>query len=342
MQWPMAMAFTLTATLACVAVHAAQPAAAASKAAVQTAQAPEQPFLGGFLRETRIIYPLKLGDWHAEGEHIYEQQEAGVSVTYRDPGHADRLITLYFYPAGVVEDDEVRQVADESIADINSNIGIPGGYSDIRMGRLERFTYEPSTKNEGDKPSIDDGKSGPQQGWSVDMRSVRDGRAYHSAMALLQHRLYFVKGRLTVGEKVLSRKKTRELLQGFIADLLDNTTLDSTGGCWMPLPIVRKNAPLSADGPGVLFNIGPEGVEMEAVAYADRIEALDVTSTQAKVTQLLVMSMTDRLFPGCEPASELIPTIPEGMREIRIEYRLPKGKEAVPSRRLRTRTSGLG
>lgn len=65
MQWPMATAFTLTATLACVAVHAAQPAAATSKNAVQTAQAPEQPFLGSFLRETRIIYPLKLGDWHA-------------------------------------------------------------------------------------------------------------------------------------------------------------------------------------------------------------------------------------------------------------------------------------
>lgn len=106
------------------------------------------------------------------------------------------------------------------------------------------------------------------------------------SLVLLHDRLYFVKGRLTLGEQALSIRETSELLQTFLSDLLDRTTLTSTGGCWMPIPIVRKDAPLPAKNPEALFTIDQKGVGVEAVAYKDRIEVLDVNSSQAKVTQM--------------------------------------------------------
>jgi len=313
--------------------YAQQPQPITETSGAVQSEPPELPFLGGFLKETRILYPLQLGKWHAEGEHIYEQQDAGVSITYRDPSHADRLITVYFYPAGVIEDDMLKQAVDGSIADIKSNIGIPGGYADIQMDEPDLFTYQSKTG---------DGKASDKQGWSVGMRIIRDGRDLHSALALLHDRLYFVKGRLTLGEEALSIRETSQLLKSFMPDLLGKTTLTSTGGCWMPIPIVRKDAPLPAKNPEALFNIDQKGAGVDAVAYKDRIEALEVDSAQAKVMQLLAMSMTGRLFSGCEPPSDLLPSVPDGMREIRIEYRMPQSTEPDPSRQLRPARSGLG
>ena len=38
------------------------------------------PFLGGFLKETRILYPLRHDGWEAQGEHLYDVQALGASV----------------------------------------------------------------------------------------------------------------------------------------------------------------------------------------------------------------------------------------------------------------------
>jgi hypothetical protein len=74
-------------------------ASPAAQAAIADSPAPEDvrtPFLGGFLKETRVLYPLRIGDWEAQGEHLYEQQELGASVRYVHQGDKDRWIDLYF------------------------------------------------------------------------------------------------------------------------------------------------------------------------------------------------------------------------------------------------------
>ena len=79
-------------------------ASAPAAAAAADTQA-ERPFLGGFLQESRILYPLTIGPWVARDEHLYEQAEAGASVRYQHGDLRDRWIDVYFYPAGVVPDE---------------------------------------------------------------------------------------------------------------------------------------------------------------------------------------------------------------------------------------------
>ena len=287
------------------------------------AQDANPPFLGGFLKQTRIVYPLQLGNWQAEGEHVYDNQEAGVSIGYRDPAHSDRLITVYFYPAGVVGEEVLKQAVDASISDIESNLGIAGGYADIQMQDPQRYVHE--AKAGGAEPT-------ENHAWYVGMRTVRNGRGLHSALVLLHDRLYFVKGRLTVGEQALSISATGQLLKTFLADLLRETTVISTGDCWMPIPIVKKDPPLAVDGPGALLNVGTEAAGIAAVAYEDRVEAVDVDSVQAGAVQIMAMSMTNRMLPGCEKPSDLFHRC-RRLREIRTKSRAEKHR-ARP-RRLR-------
>lgn len=270
--------------------------AEARQAAGETSS-PDEPaavssrFLDGFLKRTTIVYPLLVGDWQAEGEHIFELQEAGVSVAFRHTRHADRTITLYFYPAGVVGNDVARQAAEASIADIKGNIGIPGGYDNVEMSPLRAVPLDPTSAAMGRK-----------QGWSLDMRVQREGRSYHSAMLLLVDRLYFVKGRLSLPGKALSLARTSRALQAFMGELLDRTTITSTGDCWNPSRQVEKARRQDESGrPGA-----------------------------------------DHPSTGCEPPTDVLRSVPDGMREIRLEYRVPGDNGTGSPQPRRTKRSGVG
>lgn len=249
-------------------------------------------FLGGFLKRTSIVYPLAIGDWQAEGERIFEMQEAGVSVAFRNTRHPDRAITVYFYPAGVVDDDVARQAAEASIADIKLNIGIPGGYDDVEMSPLRAVPLQPATG----------AAMGRTQGWSLDMRVQREGRTYHSAMLLLADRLYFVKGRLSLPGNALSLADTSRALQAFMGALLDRTTISSTGDCWDPSRQVEKARRLDGNGP----------------------------------------PRATRSTPGCEAPTDVLPIVPNDMREIRLEYRVPGENESGSPQPWRAKRSGIG
>lgn len=271
--------------------------AEAQRSATQT-RPPREPaaatshFLGGFLKRTSIVYPLAVGDWQAQGEHIFELQEAGVSVAFRNGKHADQAITVYFYPAGVAGNDVAKQAAEASIADIKGNIGIPGGYEDVDMAPLHAVSFDAATS----------AVRGKKQGWGLDMRLQREGRTYHSAMMLLVDRLYFVKGRLSLDGKAMSRAETSHALQDFLGALLDSTRIGSTGNCWDPLRQVEKSSALDGSG----------------------------------------MSIANRFLPGCEPPSDVLQSVPQGMREIHLEYRAPGEHESGPPKPLRTKRSGVG
>lgn len=285
----------------------------------------ESPFLGGFLKETRVIYPLRIGGWQAQGEHLYEQQELGASVRYMHNRDKDRWMDLYFYPAGILTNERLVEAMQSTLEEMR----LSAGYSAADVDPVKPVVF---TKGGGaQKQKI--------TGYTTSMRLVREGQTYHSAMAMLVSDLYFIKGRFSVEEKSLSRRGAQKQLEKFMAAVVGESTLRSTGDCWMPPPIVEKAA-LIKDAPGQLVATGKDG-ELSAVAYADRVEALDARSPEAIVMQSLSMPMSGRLIPGCGPAEDMNPEVPKGMREIRLEFGAPSGDKGNQSVPLRTRATGV-
>lgn len=271
----------------------------------------ERPFLGGFLRETRIVYPLHAGEWKAVGEHLYEQQELGVSVRYMHDKDEDRWIDLYFYPAGVVPEGDFAKIAAserEGLRQARIHAGLP----EPDMGELRTFSFE---------QRAEDGKASRKQGFSTDLSFEYEGEHKNSAMTLMLERMYLIKGRFSAPAARLSRKDTRGMLEDFMAQLLSRLTIDSSGECWMPLPIERL-----ADGqppPGKsLASLGKEAAS-KVYLLADRVLAPDPDAVEARVMMTLGMMQLGRLFPGCVGSDPVNPVVPEGMREIRLEYRPP-------------------
>jgi hypothetical protein len=283
------------------------------------------PFLGGFLKETRVIYPLRIDEWQAQGEHLYEQQELGASVRYRHGREKDRWMDLYFYPAGVLQQAQLAEAMESTL----EGIRLSSGYSAADIAKATPVAF--TTETGGQKRKL--------TAYSASMRLVRDGKAYHSAMVMLVSDLYFIKGRFSVGEKSLSRRGTQKQLEKFMAAVVRESTLRSTGDCWMPPPIVEK-ATLIKDAPGQLAATDKDGV-LSAVAYADRIEALNAKSSEAIVMQFLSMPLSGRLVPGCGPAEDMNPEVPKDMREIRLEFGAPPGDKGNQSVPLRTRATGV-
>lgn len=292
--------------------------------ATESAQA-ESPFLGGFLKETRVIYPLRIGDWQAQGEHLYEQQELGASVRYMHNRDKDRWMDLYFYPAGLLTQAQLAEAMEGTL----EGLRLSAGYSAADIDPIAPIVFAQGSGAQKKKLTA----------YSTSMRLVREGQTYHSAMVMLVSDLYFIKGRFSVEEKSLSRRGAQKQLEKFMAAVVRESTLRSTGDCWMPPPIVEKAA-LIKDAPGQLAATDKDGV-LSAVAYADRVEALDARSPEAIVMQFLSMPMSGRLVPGCGPAEDMNPEVPKGMREIRMEFGAPSGDKGNQSVPLRTRATGV-
>ena len=270
------------------------------------------PFLGGFLRETYIVYPTQIGDWKAQGEHLYDPREYGVSVRYVDTKHDGHWIDLYFYPAGVLSKDEIENAAKGEIESIHAaeraNL-----YRDVHIADFQRFSIE-----------IPDGKDKSE---SLDARSTgmsydRSGKIEHSAMTFLFENLYFVKGRLSLPEKDLSVDETRALLESFTSDAMKTVSIMSTGGCWMPMPVEQLVPSQIPDDSEVLATQIKDGKKVTYL-LKDRVLAVDPKSESAKAMSYLGMAMTHRLFLGCWPAEDINHEVKENEREIKLVYPPP-------------------
>ena len=286
------------------------------------------PFLGGFLKETRVVYPLRIGDWSAQGEHLYDMQELGASVRYVD-AQKGRWIDLYFYPAGVLPAARLAQDMDATLEGIRLSAGQAGSYSEVEIGGSVPVSF-----------ALDAGKDRKDvAARSVSMRLVREGTEYSSAMVMLVKDLFYMKGRFSAEARALSRRDTQQQLEQFMAEVVRRSSLSSTGECWMPPPIIAKSA-LVDDDPDQLATMDAGGV-LSAVAYADRVEALQPRSPEARMMQLTAMSLGGRLFEGCVPAEDMNPAVPDGMREIRLEFNAPSDAGGNPSIQLRPASSGV-
>lgn len=284
------------------------------------------PFLGGFLRETRVVYPLRVGGWEATGERMYDAAELGASVRYQSGDRHDRWIDVYFYPVGVVPPSHVDTAMHDTLRDIESGIGAPGGYLAVEPGRPRAFAL----------PRGDGGDMLRVR--SVDMALVREEGRYHSAMVLLVDRMYYVKGRYSVAADAMGRDEVRRALEAFIAELVAGTYIGSTGSCWSPAPV--EALPAGAEAPAdARLSIGSDG---GAWLVGDRVLAREPDGDGARALALMAMGLDGRLYPGCVGAEPHNPDVPEGHREIRFEYRAPAGQRRDGGRRLAPSRSGLG
>ncbi len=322
--------------LLCLAALGARAAQAQEAAAAEPAPPPveaqaKRPFLGGFLKETRVIYPLRHEGWDAQGEHLYDTQALGASVRYVDRRHPDRWLDLYFYPAGVIAPDAF-EASMQAEREALLAAGQPGAaYTDMEMGPTQQFDYRSYRA---------DGKKGDKtRGYSLDLRMALDGVRLHSAMTLQLDRLYFVKARASAPAGDVSRKALRRRLEDFVSGLAPRLVVVSTGECWRPLPVEPLSA-LDAKAEQ-MFAIETDGVK-RAVATPDAVFAADPASLEARGAVMLGMSMTGRLLPGCEPPEELNQPVSEDMRELRLEYRSREPEQGGDAPRLRPSRVGRG
>ena len=169
---------------------------------------------------------------------------------------------------------------------------------------------------------------------------ARDGTRYASAMTLLAKDLYYIKGRYSGEAASHTPESLHAELKDFSTRLVRETRLYSTGECWMPPPIVQAAAP-DPKAAGALVNIGSEGAA-RAVGFADRVEAVDAGSSEAAIAQFLAYSTSGRWIAGCNPPEDMTPAVPDGMRELRFEYRAPPERSDGSTPRLRSPRAGVG
>lgn len=319
-------------SMACLlaALVTAPPATLAEVAPSTQLEQPRMRFLGGFLRETRIVYPLVLGKWEAQGEKRHEPIEAGVSVRFAaKEATVGEWIDIYFYPVGLLSADEVATLASQEREALKQR-WIQGPAADGgELSSLHVFHFSlPGADREAE----------PVTGYSVDLTYEGEGSRRNSAMVLAFERLYMIKARYSTKDLKSSRSEVRKIAESFVTDLLPKLSITSTGGCWQPLPIGLLAAGAIVPK-GALFSQDTNGKATEHV-YADRVLASDPQSTSANAAMIFGMAMQGRLYQGCDGSEPMNPDVPERMREIRIDYRPPGNNP--PSAGPRTPRSGVG
>lgn len=289
--------------------------------------APERHFLGGFLKDSRVVYPLRIGRWNAQDEKRFEDARFGASVRYRDPDRDDRWLDVYFYPAGVLPDGQLAIDMRATLDDLRALAGRADYYAQIDASDVEAFSIR--VDGPRDTPKV--------PALSADLLQVRaDGKPYHSAIVLLSHQLYYVKARYSVEADAMSRRKVRKQLEAFVTGLVRETDITSTGECWMPLPIeaVASASPVP-EGAGTRMT---DEVGGAAYVLPGRVLATDPDGPMASVVQMMGMIEQGRWFDGCVGADPVNPEVREGKRELRFEYRAPSPSDdnRKPSRGYRS------
>ncbi len=318
-----------TAVLLGFLIAAPSAASAGEPAPVQVAS--QRPFLGGWLRETRVVYPLRVGDWEAMGEHRYERAESGASVRYQHRAHKDRWMDLYFYPSGVLPDAAFAQVVARGAADIATARRKAGH-------RVDEVT-----------PARTFAAPGPHDrllgALAVKPRSVgfvleQDRARYHSVLAMTLREMHFVKVRFSAEASALALENLRGEGESFLAGFAGAVRILNTGDCWKVLDIATL--PADRRKPDDLLASANEGTDAEVWVREDRLyvvspEAKGDAAREAAVG--LGQSLHDAVRGRCVAPESMNPVVPEDMREMRFEYGTPDGSNPLPaSRSAPTRT----
>ncbi len=206
-------------------------------------------FLGGFLRETVIQYPERLGEWSAGETHRYEEVGGGISIHYRHDALPGMRLDVYFYPAGVLDEDEFAATARRTL-------------EDVRQARESNGERVESSGLDAFLPTGD----AKVPGYIADLRIEGGQRAFSSVLSLSLDRLYFVKGRLSMAESEMTRTQARGVLEEFVGALQRTVVIGSSGECQLALESLKADL-AGCDGKQLQSRELPEGMQEIRMEY---------------------------------------------------------------------------
>lgn len=272
----------------------------------------EVPFLGGFIRETRIVYPLEIDGWRAQGEKRYDQAELGVSVRYAREGDAEGWLDIYLYPIGAVGAQALDVHMAQTIGDLQGIAGESHGRT-IRFGDVlaERVALD----------GVDVDSADGELRTTAGLMS-KGGTTYHSALSIGLQRYHFIKARYSVSQAALPADAVASTVAGLVRGFMQDTRIDSTGGCGAALPVevIGGSAPLPDQG---RMEVSRDEVRRAVLTADFRVVAYEPADPEVELLRSMGKVQRDDLHPGCAGETPVEPDVPDGHREIRIEYRPP-------------------
>ncbi len=279
-------------------------------------QPSQPPLLGDYITGTRALYPLRVGDWEAVDEKRYEQQELGASVRYQDTRKPDRWMDLYLYPAGVIFDPAFERVFQQSVDEI-VQIAQARKTGEVRLGQARPFATAP-VAGEGMLGNM--AVRARSFAMEIPMREKR----YRSALAMTVRDLYFLKIRYSVEADAASDEDVQRQAEVFLAGFAADVRVLNTGGCWRVLQVLAM--PADGERPETVLASTNEGRE-DAMWVADDAvylrPAMAGRGPDAGRLRSEAQAIRDLLRGRCVSPEAMEMAVPDGMREIRFEYRLP-------------------
>lgn len=283
-------------------------------------------YLGGYLQQSRVLYPLRVDGWEALGEHRFERAEMGVSVRYMNAALGGRWMDLYFYPGAPFVDQAFSRAVDQTVAEIEGVIRQRDGTAFV-PGVVRTFPIpDPAAAYLGEHAV-------KSRSYAFD--TAMEGAPHRSAMAMSVRNMYFVKVRYSVPGHAQTTEQARAEAEAFLAAFMAAVRINNTGACFHPLKAAA---------------MPEERDESRLLASADNGTAREirVTDDQVYMTRELLaepeaaaralahgQAIRDALRGHCVAPEDMDTAVPDGMREIRFEYGTPGsgGATGLPASR---------
>lgn len=191
------------------------------------------PFLGGYLRESHVVYPLKVPvGWEMLSEHRYDEPEYGASVRFHRVGDESAWMDVYFYPMGVLKAEQVAQLA----ASERNNLVAAWKESFTGTPLSPLSTFSVPLNAVVSVPAGRQPRPSAVTAYEADFTYVHkdNGKRYHSVMVFMVDRLYAIKLRYSAEATKLGRAQARKETEDFARYLLPQLDITSTGNCGLP------------------------------------------------------------------------------------------------------------
>lgn len=228
--------------------------------------AAETPFLGGFLQESHVVYPLNVGNWSMQGEQRYEEAEFGASVRFQRKGDTAGWIDAYFYPVGVLSADEIeRMAATERKTLVDTWTKEISGEPMTPLSPLVIPIIDHAAVPADQQP-----RAKAINAQALDFTFVRKGTPYSSAMVFMVDRLYAIKFRCSAEANALTRDQLRRDVEAFARQMVPQLDISSTGKCGVPAMFVDGKRADGCAGEAAIQPVVNEGQRELRFEYGNR------------------------------------------------------------------------
>lgn len=221
-------------------------------------EAEPPPFLGGFLRESHMVYPLKVQTgWVMQNEHRYDELESGASVRFQREGDVTGWMDVYFYPIGVISKEQLETLAAaerEHLITVwkDASIGPPLSALGSFKVPLKAAMSVPAGRQP--RPEF-------ITAYAADFtyKHRENSKHYHSVLVFMVDRLYAVKLRYSVDVDKMTREQARHEAEAFARSLLPQAEITSTGRCGSPAMGINGKMADGCVGEDPIQPLVPEG-----------------------------------------------------------------------------------